>query len=259
MWLASAFENPWLQDFVATFTTFALMLIWLRALDALAERGALSHQLSRKVIHIGTGPLFLICWNLYSFEAQARWLAALVPFAITLQFAAVGLGWIEDPAAVAAMSRSGDRREILQGPLYYGVIFVLSTVVFWRTTPIGIVALMILCGGDGLADVLGRRWGSSKLPWSPGKSWVGSSAMFLGSFAFALIMALSFRIWGYYAPSPSAAEIVMAVLLISVVATAAESLPIEGIDNVTVFVSALGTSLLLVTPFGLWQAAVWTL
>lgn len=34
------------------------------------------------------------------------------------------------------------------------------TVIFWRASPAGIVALAALCGGDGMADVCGRRWGA---------------------------------------------------------------------------------------------------
>ena len=30
------------------------------------------------------------------------------------------------------MSRSGDRRELLRGPLVYGIIFILSTLFYWR-------------------------------------------------------------------------------------------------------------------------------
>jgi phytol kinase len=37
---------------------------------------------------------------------------------------------IKDSSAVDAMSRTGDRREILRGPLYYGVAFVVLTLVF---------------------------------------------------------------------------------------------------------------------------------
>jgi len=54
------------------------------------------------------------------------------------------------------MSRNGDRREILRGPLYYGIIFVVMTLVFWKDSPIGMVAVMLMCGGDGLADIMGR-------------------------------------------------------------------------------------------------------
>ena len=153
MWLEPFFSNPLAQDIVATCLTFILSLLWLRLMDALAHRGVLSPQLSRKLIHIGTGPLFLICWHLFSLQPEARFFAALVPLAVTAQFAAVGLGVLPDPAAVQAMTRHGDRREILRGPLYYGVVFVAATLIFWRTVPAGVVALMLLCGGDDQEDI----------------------------------------------------------------------------------------------------------
>ena len=113
MWLEPYFENKVAQDIVATLATFALAVAWLRLVDALAHRGLLAQRLSRKIIHIGTGPLFVLCWNLFSAEPWARWAAALVPLAITGQFVAVGLGWLRDEAAVKAMTRAGDAREIL--------------------------------------------------------------------------------------------------------------------------------------------------
>jgi phytol kinase len=78
-----------------------------------------------------------------------------VPFAITVQFALIGLGVMKDEASVKAMSRSGDRREILRGPLFYGIVFVVMTLVFWKSSPVGMLALMLMCGGDGMADILG--------------------------------------------------------------------------------------------------------
>jgi hypothetical protein len=101
--------NPWIQDVVAAVITLAVALVWLRVVDALAARGVLEQRLSRKVIHIGTGPLFVACWLLFTPNPAARYLAALVPLLITGQFALVGTGLMEDPAAVAAMTRHGDR------------------------------------------------------------------------------------------------------------------------------------------------------
>ena len=43
-------------------------------------------------------------------------------------------------AAVQAMTRHGDAREILRGPLYYGLVFVVCTVLFWRHSPVGMLA-----------------------------------------------------------------------------------------------------------------------
>lgn len=243
MWLSPFFSNPLWQDIVATGLTLMLSLLWLRLIDALAHRGLIEQRLSRKIIHIGTGPLFVLCWNLFSNEPWARWLAALVPLAITAQFVAVGLGVIKDEAAVKAMTRTGNPREILRGPLYYGVIFVICTVVFWRTSPVGILALMLMCGGDGFADIIGRRFGTAKLPFSREKSWAGSVAMFVGSFVFAFIFVWLFAALGYYALDTGRAFAVIA--LIALAATAIEALPYHDIDNITVTVVALGLGLLL--------------
>ena len=158
------------NNWIALVVTFIISLVWLRINDFAAHRGWVSSRLSRKFIHIGTGPIFVLCWLLFNEAPSARYLAALVPLLITIQFALVGLGVIQDEAAVKAMSRTGDRREILRGPLFYGVIFVIMTIIYWKDSPIGIVALMLMCGGDGLADILGRRYGSARLPWSQGKS-----------------------------------------------------------------------------------------
>lgn len=44
-----------------------------------------------------------------------------------------------------------------------------------------------MCGGDGLADIIGRRFGgNAKLPHNSNKSWAGSAAMFAGAVASAL-------------------------------------------------------------------------
>jgi hypothetical protein len=133
MWLSTFFTNDWAQDAVATVLTFAVALGWLRLMDTLAARGVIGQADSRKLIHIGTGPIFVLCWTLFSPQSAARYLAALVPLAITAQFVLVGAGVIRDPAAVQAMSRTGDRREILRGPLYYGIV-CRCTLVFWRVS-----------------------------------------------------------------------------------------------------------------------------
>jgi phytol kinase len=242
------------QDILATLATFALALGWLRLMDALAHRGLIEQRLSRKLIHIGTGPLFVLCWLLYSDEPQARWLAALVPLAITVQFALVGLGVIEDPAAVQAMSRTGDRREILRGPLYYGLVFVAVTLLFWRDSPVGMLALMLMCGGDGLADVVGRRWGRARLPWSRDKSWAGSAAMAAGSFVFALATVWLFNALGHFTPALEPGGTLAALALIALVATAVETLPARDVDNVTVTLAAIATAWLLIGPLGWWAA-----
>jgi phytol kinase len=243
MWLDPYFSNSLAQDVVATVITFALSLLWLRLMDFLAQRGLVEQRLSRKIIHIGTGPLFVLCWNLFSAAPSARYLAALVPLGITAQFAAVGLGVMKDEAAVKAMTRHGDPREILRGPLYYGVVFVVCTLLFWRGSPAGILALMLMCGGDGLADVVGRRWGTAKLPFNPDKSWAGSAAMFGGGFAFGYGFLALFAALGYFPLDPGRSAMVVAFICFA--ATVVESLPLPDVDNLTITATAAGLMLWL--------------
>lgn len=221
-------NSPWL----ALGITFALALAWLRLNDFAAQRGWISAALSRKIIHMGTGPIFVLCWLLFPDRPESRMLAALIPLAITLQFFLVGAGVWKDEAAVAAMSRSGNRLEILRGPLFYGIVFVVLTLVYWKNSPIGIIALMLLCGGDGLADVLGRRLKSPALPWSAGKTWLGTLFMFLGGWVFSFLI-----VWVFVAAGVFAAPVwhyLPAVTLISIVGAVVESFPYKDIDNITV-------------------------
>lgn len=220
------------SNWLALIITLGLSLLWLRINDFAAHRGWIESRTSRKIIHAGTGPLFVLCWLLFNQANEARYLAALVPFAITGQFLMVGLGVIQDPAAVKAMSRSGDRREILRGPLFYGLIFVALTILYWRQSPIGITALMLLCGGDGLADIFGRRFGRQKLPWNPGKSWAGSLGMLLGGWTFSAAI-LSVFVTAGYLPQPFSAYL-LPLTLIALAGTLVESLPLHDVDNLTV-------------------------
>lgn len=232
-----------MPNWTAALLTLSISLIWLRLMDFAAHRGWIESRLSRKIIHIATGPVFVLCWFFFRETPDARWWAALVPLLITVQFALIGFGLIKDEASVRAMSRSGDRREILRGPLFYGIAFVTLTLVFWRETPIGMIALMLLCGGDGIADVVGRRVPSPKLPWSREKSWAGSLSVFLGGFTLAAII-----LWVYVSahvfPGPFGRRLVSLALL-SLTAAAVESLPYRDVDNITVPLAVVLMGLLI--------------
>jgi phytol kinase len=237
--------NPTLQNGLATGVTLALAITWLHLVNRLAQQGQIEPTVSRKIIHIGTGPLFVLCWPLFSDGALARVWAALVPLAITVQFIAIGTGLIRDSAAVQAMTRHGEPAEILRGPLYYGLVFIFCTLLFWRTSPVGILALMILCGGDGLADLVGRRWGNRKLPGSPSKSWAGSTAMLLGSWGLGYGFVLGFNALGYVQMPLEAMHLALVVGAIALVATLVEALPLTDIDNLTLTVVAIAMGLWL--------------
>ena len=226
-----------MNNYIALIITFALSMVFLRSMDYIAHRGWMDSKLSRKVIHIGTGPLFVLCWFLFNDDPSARWLAALVPFAITVQFALIGFGVIKDEASVQSMSRTGDPKEILRGPLYYGIMFVVLTLVYWKDSPIGIIALMMMCGGDGVADIIGRQVKSPKLSWSREKSIAGMLGVFVGGWlmSFGIIFI-------YVAAGVFLAPITSYLLPITAIALAGsliESLHFKDIDNVTMTLASV--------------------
>jgi len=219
---------------LASIITFFIAIAFLRLMDFFAHRGFIESKLSRKFIHIGTGPIFVLCWLMFPEANISRYLAALVPLLITVQFILVGTGVMKDDAAVEAMTRTGNPKEILRGPLYYGIVFVLLTVIYWKDSPIGITALMMMCGGDGIADIVGRRIRSPKLFWSREKSVAGSLSVFAGG---ALLTALILFIYvsvGVFAVPFNI--YLLPIAWIGLGGMLVESLPFKDVDNITLTV-----------------------
>ena len=71
----------------------------------ICSRGIIGRKLSRKLIHITSAPLFLICWPLYSDAPTARVVASLPPLANSIRLLNAGLGKVENQDAVQAISR----------------------------------------------------------------------------------------------------------------------------------------------------------
>ena len=80
------------NNLIALAVTLVIALGWLRLMDFFAHKGWISSMISRKIIHIGTGPIFVLCWLLFNDRPIAPFLAAIVPLGITLQFALVAPG-----------------------------------------------------------------------------------------------------------------------------------------------------------------------
>ena len=232
------------NEYLAFLVTIVIAVSWLRIIDFLAAKGLFPSEISRKIIHIGTGPIFVLCWILFPEKSISRYLAAIVPLLISVQFFMVGMGIIKDEEAVKAMSRSGDRKEILRGPLIYGIVFIVMTILFWRESPYGIIALLVLCGGDGMADLVGSRFGKNIIPWSKVKSWQGSIGMFFGA---SILLGIVFLV--FYINGITFHEVYtkwFSILIIIFVSTIVESLPSGDFDNLFVPMTAIIMSYLLI-------------
>jgi phytol kinase len=96
---------------------------------------------------------------------------------------------------------------------------------------------MLMCGGDGLADIMGRGLKSPKLPWSKGKSVAGSLGMLLGGWVLAAFIVWIFVLAGVLS-SPFSGYL-LPITIIALVGTLVESLPLKDVDNITVTLVAV--------------------
>ena len=111
------------------------------------------------------------------------------------------------------------------------------TLVYWKDSPIGMTAVMLMCGGDGLADIMGRGLKSPKLPWNKDKSVAGSLGMFIGGWALtAFILAIFVASSVFSGPFTA---YLLPITIIAVAATIVESLPLKDVDNITITLAAL--------------------
>ncbi|XP_021762335.1 phytol kinase 1, chloroplastic-like isoform X1 [Chenopodium quinoa] len=212
--------------------------------DNLTHRNIISQNLSRKLVHIISGLLFVAAWPLFSASPEARYFASLAPFINGLRLVVNGLSLATDEGLLKSVTREGKPEELLRGPLYYVLILALSAIFFWRDSPVGLLLLAMMSGGDGIADIMGRKFGYVKLPYNQKKSWAGSISMFTFGFLISMGMLYYFSVLGYFQFDWNLTA--QRVAVVSFVATVVESLPTaEQIDdNISVPLATMVTAYL---------------
>ncbi|KAL4441470.1 hypothetical protein ABPG77_001974 [Micractinium sp. CCAP 211/92] len=231
----AALEASPVRDVAAAAFAVAGSVALIKFFDTLERHNMIDKKLSRKLVHTLAGPGFIACWPLFGAEPYSRLVAACVPALNGLRLLLIGSGAVKDERAVSAMSRTGDPAELLRGPLYYVIVLIAITALYWRDSPVGLTIASLMCGGDGLADIVGRRLGSGNpLPWNPEKSWAGSAAMFFGGLTMSFGLISLFCSLGYLDCSMPAT--LAAVAVIALAATVVESLPANRVvdDNLSV-------------------------
>ncbi|KAL3523533.1 hypothetical protein ACH5RR_016367 [Cinchona calisaya] len=223
-----------LRDAGATALVVAGAYALVSTFDVLTNRNLIQQNLSRKLVHILSGLLFMASWPIFSTSTGARYFASLVPLVNCLRLLVYGLSLANDEGLIKSVTREGKPEELLRGPLYYVLILILSAIFFWRDSPVGVISVSMMCGGDGIADIMGRRFGFLKLPYNQQKSWAGSISMFVFGFLISLGMLYYFSALGYFQLEWRGT--IQRVALVALVATLVESLPTTGIvdDNISV-------------------------
>ncbi|MEM9807936.1 MAG: diacylglycerol/polyprenol kinase family protein [Cyanobacteria bacterium P01_D01_bin.56] len=212
------------------------VLLWLGLIGGASEgarRLGYSPEITRKIVHIGAGHVILLAWW---FRLPA-WLgiAASVVFA---GVALVSYRWPILPGINSVGRRSW-------GTFFYAVsIGVLMGWCWPQGYPyLGVIGILIMCWGDGLAALVGQRWGRHVYDiFGETKSLEGSLTMALVS-AFVVLVVL-----GYVQGMSS--TLVLVALGVAIAATLLEAISKYGVDNLTVPLGSTAMTLALMHWLG---------
>jgi phytol kinase len=173
---------------------------------------------SRKVVHIGSGPVLLLAWGLGIDRRIALPVAGLVTLLAALNHRIRVLPAIEDV----------DRRSY--GTIAYGATIVLLLLLWWPAQPAAVAAgVLVMAWGDGFAGLIGPSWPSpSWQVWGQKRSLLGTATMALASLgALALVRQLALAA-GLTAPDLGA------LAAMALLATTLEQVAWLGMDNLSV-------------------------
>ena len=242
-------------DLIATVISIVILLALVQINAYMQKKGKVSQIITRKFVHIFAGPVFVVTWMLFSGEIVSHYVAVIVPLLFVLQFITIGMGVIKNESFVASMSRSGDPRELLQGTLYYAIVMVLMTW-FWfyvpstgisNANPTALLIIGCISGGDGLADIIGRKFGKKKIGLKGSeKTIVGSIGMLVGSILVSSILVLIFSL---EVPQFDILILILPIIVVSIIATIVEAVSPKGTDNFTIFLAVVIVILILEFAF----------
>jgi len=236
-------------DIKAVLLTIMVLLVWLEMVEFSERSKLFDNKHQRKVLQVLTGPMILITWALFTNGFKGAIFAAVVPLLLSLKFYLIGTGkWVDDDT-IEIISRKGQRKELLKGPMFYGIVLMLSTLLFWKTIR-GMICILVLCFGDGFAEIVGGAIGKfNSIPWSiNNKSFAGffSFVIFGTVLSWLYITNFSSMIFHDFLPEGLDDKLFYRILIDVVVAAIVETLPIVDYDNFTIFLATLVTDIVVV-------------
>lgn len=209
----TSIPSLWLQIIIVAVWVLAILLIaWMVKRFATDEP-----EIVRKIVHIGTGNVILLAW----------WLDMPASLGITASIVASAVTLLSYRFPILPAINSVGRQSL--GTFFYAVSFGILVACFWylQQPHYAVIGIMVMTWGDGLAALIGQRFGKHKYQvFGSQKSWEGSLTMAVVSYTIALLILLSVEgnVWQAWVVS----------LAIALVATGLETISFLGIDNLTV-------------------------
>lgn len=216
-----------LLTFVYVFSVPPLM-------DWLVTNHGLPRDISRKITHIAAGSV-IVFLPLFHDNDWSRYLNITVFAVWSVLLVQKGLFAADDDQAVKTMTRTGDKRELLRGTLYFVVVAMICGSIYYKQYA-GVLAMAVLGWGDGLAPIVGTRLGRIRYRVFSDKSVEGSIAFLAGALLAGLFF-VNLIVPKAYDP--------VKISIIAVAATIIEGLSPKEVDNILIPVSVLGLASVL--------------
>lgn len=214
--------SPLFYNIIITIVGIAYVFTVVGVMDFLVKKKNFPQDISRKIVHIAAGS-WLIFWLFFDDSHWSKYFNIAPAFIWTVLLIIKGLTADSNDEAVKTMTRTGDRRELLKGPLYFTLVMCLMGTVYYKT-PLALTAMGVLAWGDGLAPIFGKRYGKNKYYIFAEKSLQGSATFllfgFLGAILFNAIFYDSFDI-GF-------------ILVAVIIATIVEAFSPRDADNILI-------------------------
>ncbi|MEA5579852.1 SEC59/DGK1/VTE5 family protein [Nodularia harveyana UHCC-0300] len=209
---------------VAAWVSLILLLAWTVHRFTQAET-----EIVRKIVHIGTGNVIMLAW----------WLDIPAILGITASIVASVITLLSYRFPILPGINSVGRQSL--GTFFYAVSMGILVAWFWQIEQpqYAAIGIMVMAWGDGLAALVGQRFGQHKYKiFGAQKSWEGSLTMALVGFVITslILLGVEGNVWQTWVVS----------LAVAVAATSLETISFLGIDNLTVPLGSAALGFLLI-------------
>ena len=172
------------------------------------------NELSRKIVHIGIGPLIPIAWFLGIDKLLALMTSLIVTIGLFINYKFRFLSTFED------INRNS------YGTVTYGVSMTVLISLFWGENFASLTAgVATMCFGDGFAGLVGRHLNS------PNWMIFGQKKSIAGTLTMVIVTGISLSIINVYNGSPLDLLSIGGITCLGVLL---EQISIKGLDNLTV-------------------------
>ncbi|MGA9349638.1 MAG: phosphatidate cytidylyltransferase [Anaerolineae bacterium] len=204
------------SDWLALIISYVYVFAMIGVGEGLRQWRGYSTEFTRKFIHIAVG-----LWAFGMVLLFQHWYFAIIP---PLSF--VLLNYISYRGEIFKSVETGEKGNL--GTVYFPISFAIIICLLWERPNLLVASLMPMAWGDGLAAVLGRRYGQRKYSiLGSTRSMEGSLVMFLFSWVSVFLALLLLPPLGWQTS-------LLYSLALAVFATIVEALSPWHIDNLTV-------------------------